>query len=409
MAAGAVLLRETSSGSLTTAATHTRDAQLFRPAASRTIAQAAMNGAQGILSVEPEKDERFSPGSSVHGLQMDSMMCVPLRAPRGEMIGALQIDTRDTGPKFTESDLDVLVSVAALAAMSIENARLHDELEARISERTRQYSEALEALREAHDELEERVARRTADLQRSNDDLQQFAYVVSHDLKAPLRTIASFSQLLQRTYGGGAIDEQADKWLGFVERGALHMDALIDDLLTLSRVATRGGPSVETDSQEVFDKTTSLLQTVIAESGATITSDPLPMVRVDGMQLLQLLQNLIGNAIRFRGESAPEVHVAACRTADATVTAPDGARWPADAWLFSVRDNGIGIDSEAHSRVFDIFQRLHRQEDIPGNGIGLAVCRKIVERHDGRIWVESEPGQGSTFWFYFPDQPEEQA
>jgi len=409
MAAGAVLLRETSGDSLTIAATHTRDARLFRPAASRTVAQAAMNGAQGILSVEPETDDRFNSGSSVNGLQMDSMMCVPLRAPRGEMIGALQIDTRDTGPKFTDSDLDVLVSLASLAAMSVENARLYDDLESRISERTHQYSEALEALREAHDELEERVAQRTADLQRSNDDLEQFAYVVSHDLKAPLRTIASFSQLLQRKYGNGVIDEQGDKWLRFVENGAVHMDALIDDLLTLSRVATRGGPSVDTDTQEVFDKTRSLLQTDIAESGATVTSDPLPTVRVDGMQLLQLLQNLIQNAIQFRGDGPPQIHVGACQADAAHVTLPRDVHIPAGTWLFSVRDNGIGIDPEAHSRVFEIFQRLHRAEDIPGNGIGLSVCRKIVERHGGRIWVESELGQGSTFWFYIPDQPEEQA
>ncbi len=408
MAAGAVLLQSTEGDSLVTAATHTRDARLFRPAASRTVAQAAMDGAKGILSVEPEKDEWFGSGSSVNGLKMNSMMCVPLRAPHGDMIGALQIDTRDTGPKFTEADLDVLVSVALLAAMSIENARLHDDLESRIAERTLQYSEALEALREAHNELEERVAQRTADLQRSNDDLQQFAYVVSHDLKAPLRTIASFSQLLQRTYGGGAIDERADKWLGFVENGALHMDALIDDLLILSRVATRGGPPLETDTQETFNKTLSLLQTVIAESGATVTSDPLPTVRVDGMQLLQLLQNLIENAIRFCGDSAPQIHVAACQQSVAKVTVPDDAHWAADTWLFSVRDNGIGIDTESHVRVFEIFQRLHRQEDIPGNGIGLAVCRKIVERHGGRIWVESEPGHGSTFWFCFPDQSGEQ-
>ena len=409
MAAGAVLLQNTDSDTLVIAATHTRNDRLFRPAASRTVARAAMDGAQGILSVEPEKDERFGSGSSVNGLKMDSMMCVPLRAPRGDMIGALQIDTRDTGPKFTEADLDVLVSVALLAAMSIENARLHDDLESRISERTRQYSEALEELRQAHDELEERVAQRTADLQRSNDDLQQFAYVVSHDLKAPLRTVASFSQLLKRSYGGGVIDDQADKWLGFVENGALHMDALIDDLLILSRIATRGGPSVETDTQKVFNKTQSLLQTVIAESGATVTSDPLPTVRVDGMQLLQLLQNLIENSIRFRGDDVPQIHVAACQASAAKVAAPDDAHWPADTWLFSVCDNGIGIDPEAHRRVFEIFQRLHRQEDIPGNGIGLAVCRKIVERHGGRIWVESEPGRGSTFWFYFSDQPEELA
>jgi PAS domain S-box-containing protein len=238
-------------------------------------------------------------------------------------------------------------------------------------------------------EAEERINRFTEELKRSNAELERFAYVSSHDLQEPLRTVASFAQLLGSRYRG-KLDADADEFIQFIVDGANRMQTLINDLLAYSRVGTQGKPFAPVEFERVFHDVMEDLDLAIEESGAVVTRDPLPAVRGDGVQLRQLLQNLVGNAIKFRqpGEP-PRVHVGAAR---------DGA-----GWQFSVRDNGIGIDPQYFERVFIIFQRLHGRDDYPGTGIGLAVCKKIVERHGGRIWVESEPGRGSTFHFTLPD------
>jgi PAS domain S-box-containing protein len=241
---------------------------------------------------------------------------------------------------------------------------------------------------------EEELRRTMVELARSNKELEQFAYVASHDLQEPLRMVTSYVQLLARRYQG-KLDADADDFISYAVDGATRMQALINDLLAYSRVGTRGKPFEPTDCEAVLEQALANLQVAIEESGAVVTYDPLPTVMADGTQLVQLFQNLIGNAVKFRGEQPPRIHISAHRQ-----SAIENRK--SDEWTFSVRDNGIGIDPEYHDRIFMIFQRLHSREEYEGTGIGLAVCRKIVERHDGRIWVESQPGKGSTFYFTIP-------
>jgi PAS domain S-box-containing protein len=241
---------------------------------------------------------------------------------------------------------------------------------------------------------EEELEARARKLEKSNAELEQFAYVASHDLQEPLRMVSSYTQLLARRYRG-QLDETADEFIGYAVDGASRMQVLIKDLLTYSRVGTRDKELVPTNLTVVFDAAESNLRTAIEESGATVTSDQLPTVMGNDVQLTQLFQNLIANAIKFRDEEPPEVHVGAERR--------DGN------WLFSVRDNGIGLDPQYADRIFVIFQRLHDRTAYSGTGIGLAVCKKIVEQHGGRIWVESKPEGGSTFYFTLPFTGENRA
>jgi signal transduction histidine kinase len=242
--------------------------------------------------------------------------------------------------------------------------------------------------KEINEELERRVALRTEELQRSNEDLQQFAYVASHDMKEPMRTISSYATLLQRRYEG-QLGEDANTYLGFIVDGVRRMNLLITDLLEYSRAGeSKDEQSIEVDPEIVLSGVLQNLKTTIADAKAKITHDRLPVIRYDPVRLSQLLQNLIGNAVKYRASGrAPIIHVSAVLTEDSVV--------------FSVRDNGTGIAPEYCETIFGIFKRLHGKE-VEGTGIGLAMCRKIVERHGGRIWVESEPGAGSVFRFTVP-------
>jgi DNA-binding LacI/PurR family transcriptional regulator/signal transduction histidine kinase len=258
----------------------------------------------------------------------------------------------------------------------------------------RQISSALQdsLLLQKHRQAEETLARQAQELARSNAELEQFAYVASHDLQEPLRMVTSYVQLLARRYKG-QLDSDADDFINFAVDGATRMHTLINDLLTYSRVDTQGKSFVSTDCAVVLERALANLQLIIEETETIISLDDLPTLMVDEVQMLQLFQNLIGNAIKFRQPGIrPMVHIRAERA--------DGA------WLFSVQDNGIGIETQYFERIFVIFGRLHNQEKYDGTGIGLAVCKRIVERHGGRIWVDSEPGKGSTFYFTMPNRGE---
>ncbi|MBD2109622.1 response regulator [Nodosilinea sp. FACHB-13] len=225
------------------------------------------------------------------------------------------------------------------------------------------------------------------ELARSNAELQQFAYIASHDLQEPLRMVTSYLQLLERRYKG-QLDADADDFIQFAVDGALRMRTLINDLLTYSRIGTRGHAFELTSCTAAVEQAIANLQLAIEESGAVVTYPDLPLVQADPTQLVQLFQNLIGNAIKFHGEAPVRIAIAVSQTED--------------DWLFSVQDNGIGLDPQYADQIFVIFQRLNNRTHYPGTGIGLAVCKKIVERHGGRIWVEADLDQGSTFYFTIP-------
>ena len=225
------------------------------------------------------------------------------------------------------------------------------------------------------------------ELKRSNEDLQQFAYAAAHDLQEPLRMVSSYTQMLATRYKG-RLDDDADQFISFAVDGANRMQGLIKDLLEYSRIQSRGVEYEQVDCHSILGGALANLSKTIDENQAMVTNDDLPTVEADGTQLMLLFQNLIANAIKFRGEEPPRIHVSAERK--------EGE------WVFSVRDNGIGIELQYKERIFLIFQRLHARDKYGGTGIGLSICRRIVQRHGGRIWMESEPGNGSIFYFTIP-------
>ena len=235
-------------------------------------------------------------------------------------------------------------------------------------------------------QMEEALYQRTEDLRRSNSELEHFAYVASHDLQEPLRKVIGFTSLLSKRYQG-RLDAEADEFIGFTVQAAARMQDLIQDLLTYSRVG-RSAEMTTTDCEQVLNEALANLQVEVETSGAQIQHTALPTVMGNERELIQLFQNLVGNALKFHGDSPPEVHI--------------GARRQHNDWLFSVRDNGIGLDPQFSERIFQMFQRLHRKDEYPGTGIGLAVCKKVVEHHGGHIWVDSAPGAGATFLFTLP-------
>jgi len=236
-------------------------------------------------------------------------------------------------------------------------------------------------------ELEQRVQERTTELSRSNAELEQFAYVAAHDLQEPLRKMVGFTQLLAEQYQG-RLDSDADELINYVVDGATRMQQLIRELLAYSRVGSKLHAPRPIDCEEVLRRSLANVQAALEESRAVVTHDPLPTVTADGDLLVQVLQNLIDNAVKFKGPDPPSVHIHAERRSD--------------EWVFSVRDHGIGIDPQFKEHIFVIFQRLHSRTEYSGTGIGLAICKKAVERQGRRIWVDSEPGKGATFYFTLP-------
>jgi len=242
-------------------------------------------------------------------------------------------------------------------------------------------------------QVERALDQKVEALARSNADLELFAHVASHDLQEPLRMVSSYVQLLARRYRD-KLDDDANDFIDFAVDGADRMQKMINDLLIYSRATSREKIVTQTDGASSLLRVLAILQHKLAGSNAIVTHDPLPMIMADETQFEQLLQNLIGNALKYRGETQPRIHI--------------GVERREDDWLFSVADNGIGIDPQDAERVFIIFQRLHGRADFPGRGIGLAICKRVVERHGGRIWVESELGKGATFYFTIPLQEEKE-
>jgi PAS domain S-box-containing protein len=237
---------------------------------------------------------------------------------------------------------------------------------------------------------EKHLVETVGELKRSNDELQQFAYVSSHDLQEPLRMVASYTELLAKRYKG-RLDSDADEFIGFAVDGCNRMKVMIEDLLAYSRSGTNGKALREISGDDALNKALTNLGTTIQESGAVVTHDSLPAIKTEGTQLTQVFQNLVGNAIKYRSTEVPRVHVSALKNGD-------------NEWIFSVRDNGLGIAPQYFERIFVLFQRLHGRNEFAGTGIGLAICKKVLEQLGGRIWVESQPGKGSTFYFALPEK-----
>lgn len=271
-----------------------------------------------------------------------------------------------------------------------ELKQYRDNLENLVKQRTVELAnsnEQLSAEIQVRKRAEAKLEKQKNVLKRSNEDLEQFAFIASHDLKSPLQTIAAHSQLLTELYKG-RLDADADKYIANIMDGIFRMKEIIDDLLTYSRVKTQFTEFRSFDCNKAFRQSLVNLQTEIEKSGTEINSDSLPNIKGDPTQICELFQNLIGNAIKYSVQK-PQIQVQAIKKDN--------------EWLFSVSDNGIGIESKFYEQIFIVFKRLHNRKEYSGTGVGLAICKKIVERHGGKIWVESEPGKGSTFYFTIPD------
>jgi PAS domain S-box-containing protein len=280
-----------------------------------------------------------------------------------------------TGDKKIEEELikhrDHLEELVQEHTAGIKN--LNSQLKKELTERKR---------------AEEKVKKSLEELERSNNELAQFAYAASHDLQEPLRMVASYTQLLEKRYKDN-LDDDAKDFINYAAAGATRMQKMINGLLSYSRIQTRGEPFKSTDCTAVIKQAISNLKIHIEETRAIIESGDLPTVNADEMQLIRLFQNLIDNALKFRGTEVPRIQISASKLGN--------------KWMFSVSDNGIGINAEHRDRIFVVFQRLHREKEYPGTGMGLAICKRIVDRHGGQIWVDSDLGRGSTFYFTIPD------
>ena len=331
-----------------------------------TLSQAVLASRKCIVfqaSNEAEVAASYAGLAGAYGMGLRSFLSAPL-LHHGEPIGCLNLHSL-TENAYSELHRLLAERIAIYIAGAIANAQLHAQ-----------------------------VTRQAEELTRSNRELEQFAYVASHDLQEPLRMVSSYVELLGRRYSG-KLDERAEKYIYFAVDGATRMQRLIRDLLAYSRVGTQGGELAPTDTAPAVEEALSNLEVAVADSKASVIYPDLPPVTADSSQLVQLFQNLIGNALKFKGEHRPHVEVRAER---------DGSYW-----LFSVSDNGVGFDQKYADRVFGVFKRLHRNSDIPGTGIGLAICQRIIDRHGGRIWAESNPGKGATFYFTLPAVSEQGA
>ncbi len=284
-------------------------------------------------------------------------------------------------------NLDSKVTAAVAIFEDITELKKAEERKQELLESERQLTEELKTANEELINVQDELRDAISNLEVSNRELEEFAYVASHDLQEPLRMVSSFTQLLEKRYKD-QLDRDAHDYIGFIVGSSQRMKDLIDDLLAFSRLNTEAKEFESTDLENALDDVLFNLEIVIEENNAKITHESLPITKCDSSQIRQLFQNLISNAIKFHSDKPPEIHI----------SAKDSGK----EWLFSVSDNGIGIDPEHQKKIFDVFRRLHTREEFEGTGIGLAICKRVVERHDGQIWVESELDKGSTFYFTIP-------
>jgi signal transduction histidine kinase len=307
---------------------------------------------------------------------------------RGYYAGAVDFLYKPINPEVLRSKVSVFVDLSSKTELLRRQTAMLQARNAELEQTVAQLKKAEAQIRALNADLEERVRGRTAELSRSNEELRQFAYAASHDLKEPMRTIASYTQLLTQRYGD-SFDADGKEFFGYVVDGVKRMDMLLADLLSYSQhLGAKSTVFQSVNTQAVLTGVLMNLQASIQETKASVTHDPLPTdVPSDFAQLSQIFQNLVSNAIKYRGSRPPEIHI--------------WADDKEDEWVFHVRDNGLGIDPAYRDQIFGIFKRLHGRE-FPGTGMGLAICKKIVERHGGRIWIESEIDKGSTFSFSIP-------
>ena len=317
------------------------------------------------LIIERARDEEHL--LLIRELGIRSLIIAPI-VSRGRTSGVISFVTAESGRKYERADLEMAEELARRAAIAFDNARLFEQVRAERS-RTEESNLAL---------------------RRANADLEQFAYSASHDLQEPLRMISIYSQLLKKKFGN-QLGPEADQYIAYTIEGAIRMEHLVRDLLAYTRASSiPGEPEKEVDSNSAIDHALANLQAAIKQTGATVSRAELPKLKMHSVHLEQVFQNLIGNAIKYRSDQPPRIEVSAQRR--------EGE------WLFRVSDNGIGISPQYHQQIFGIFKRLHSSSEYAGTGVGLAICQRIVERAGGRIWVESDPGQGSSFWFTVPDR-----
>jgi signal transduction histidine kinase len=300
---------------------------------------------------------------------------------RGYDLGAVDFLFKPIVPEVLRS------KVAVFVELSRSNAKLRQQADA-LRKQAEDLHRVEQEVRRLNTSLEARVLERTEELLRSNEELQQFAYVASHDLREPLRTVSIYAQLLAKRYQG-RLDGDGDQFIQFIVQNAARMETLVHDLLDFSRIDVRGMDFfARTACDSALDDAIANIRPLVAESGAVVTRDPLPYVMGDAVQLTRLFQNLLVNSIKYRNSDVPRIHI--------------GSRENGEEHLISVKDNGIGIDPQYAEKVFGIFRVLQPRDRSSGSGMGLAICRKIVTRHAGRIWVESELGQGATFYWTIP-------
>jgi len=370
---------------------------VFRDISERRRAEAALQESHNLLQaiIEGTPDAVFVKDRQRRYLMINSAGAGWLGKSVEEVIGQTDQDVfaHESVPGIVEHDQHVLTTGEPQAYEHVGTAagvtRTYHSVKVPYRD---QHGAILGVIGIARDiterkQVEERLAHQAAELQRSNEAMQQFSYVVSHDLQEPLRTVVSFLQLLAKRCQG-KLDAEADEFIGYAVDGAQRMQVLLRDLLEYTRVGRDVQPFTTVDCTARLQQTLHDLQLTIKEQGASVTYDPLPSVQGDAKLLGLIFQNLIGNALKFRSQAPPQIHLS--------------ARRERAHWLFSIQDNGIGIDPQYAERIFEVFQRLHTRKEYAGTGIGLAICKKIVERHGGRLWVKSEPGKGATFFFTVP-------